>query len=159
MADIKSKLAAVKEAQLEGGGSFAFFNANVETLLPSLDAGAAGFSGISANFYPHLHAWLCAAAGANGGDVAKRKREREAMERVQDFLSLAEATVCVAYPHSAKTYLGLNYGQLTLGAGCRKPELAKVELAPHQREALQAMWRSLNDGVGCREERSLLIAS
>jgi len=151
--EMTAKLAAIKEAQSASGGSFAFFNANVETLLPSLDEGAAGFSGISANFYPHLHAWLCAAAAGAGGG-AKRKRAREDMERVQDFLSLAEATVCVSYPHSAKAYLGLNYAGLALNAGCRKPELVNAELPPHAREALRAMWRmqrALSKTVGAVE--------
>ena len=43
-----------------GGRSscFRFYNANVETLVSSMSVGGHGFSGISANFYPHLHAFV-----------------------------------------------------------------------------------------------------
>ena len=34
------------------------FNANAQTLLPSLELGAAGFSGVMANFHPDLYARL-----------------------------------------------------------------------------------------------------
>jgi len=147
-----------------GGGGFSVFNANVETLLPSLLAGAQGFSGISANFYPHLHSWLCEharllAAGAPERSEAGRYAPspldaadtvRALMQRVQDFLSLAEATVCVLYPHSAKAYLALYArqsqaagpgGREVVGKRCRNPAVAARALAPHQREALAAMMR------------------
>lgn len=58
---------------------FRFYNANVETLLESNKMGGAGFSGISANFYPWLHARLCS-ADATEDDKAK----------IQRFLSVAE---------------------------------------------------------------------
>ena len=35
------------------------FNANTTTLLDSLKGGAAGFSGVMANFHPDLYVWLC----------------------------------------------------------------------------------------------------
>ncbi len=35
------------------------FNANTQTLLLSLQAGAQGFSGIGANYFPNLYVWLC----------------------------------------------------------------------------------------------------
>lgn len=41
------------------GTPLRLFNANSTTLLESLQAGAAGFSGIMANFAPDLCAWLC----------------------------------------------------------------------------------------------------
>ena len=148
MDQIKQKLAAVASAP--NGTSFSFFNANVETLLPSLIAGAAGFSGISANFYPQLHAWLCAAAkqpSPPSGDTSP-------LQQVQDFLSLAEATVCVAYPHSAKVYVASGYPGMTLGTTCRKAGLVGVRLAPHQLCALSAMHRmqrALSQRLGITE--------
>ena len=61
----------------------------------------------------------------------------------QDFLSLAEATVCVAYPHSAKAYLVQYEGMAgKMRTGCRKAAVKGVVLAPHQREALAAMKRT-----------------
>lgn len=62
--EMRAKLARVAEAAgtAEGDSPFRFYNANVETLLASIRMGGHGFSGISANFYPHLHAYLCATA-------------------------------------------------------------------------------------------------
>ena len=146
---MQAKIGAVREAEAEAGtGGFAFFNANVETLLPSLLAGAAGFSGISANFYPHLHVFLCEQARRLGTDAAARPRSD--LEAVQDFLSLAEATVCVHYPLSAKSYLRLVYASeaaadappMLLRPGCRKAALKGLALEPFQCEALLAMGRT-----------------
>ena len=41
------------------GTNLQLFNANSATLLDSLQHGAAGFSGVMANFHPKLYAWLC----------------------------------------------------------------------------------------------------
>ena len=43
--------------QLNGSGC-KLFNANIQTLLYSLKKGAAGYSGIMANFHPNLIVWL-----------------------------------------------------------------------------------------------------
>ena len=173
MEAIRAKLDAIGK-----GTPFKFYNANVETLLPSLRAGAHGFSGIGANFYPHLHAWLCHAA-ANAPPSPAKKRPRStgndvcvAMERVQDFLALAEGTVVIRYPQSAKEYLK----EWASGAGgpaaatdptapppvldpaCRhKPDgTAMGAYAPmleHQHVALGAMWRmqhELSEALGIK---------
>ena len=90
-----------------------------DAVMPcSLQAGAAGFSGISANFYPHLLSFLCRnGKGSKCLVVASRVQARSHRAPTaqcshscstplpptplsapsQDFLSLAEATVCVAY--------------------------------------------------------------
>jgi len=124
LAQIRAKLDAAV------GSRFRIFNANVETLLPSLEAGCAGFCGISANFYPHLHAWLCL--------HWENPALADCARRIQDFLSLAEAAVCVNYPRSAKAYLRSTYG-LEATERCRVPRPAFL---PHQYEALAAMARS-----------------
>ena len=41
------------------GSTLSLFNANTQTLLLSLQAGACGFSGIGANYFPELYVWLC----------------------------------------------------------------------------------------------------
>ena len=51
---IRRKLKAVEGSPLK------IFNANSATILPSLRAGCAGFSGVMANFHPELYADLCA---------------------------------------------------------------------------------------------------
>lgn len=141
MEAIQAKLKAV-------AAPFKFYNANVETLLPSLRAGGHGFSGISANFYPHLHAWLCKAAIAEAEDRAGGGSEHAAsLQRVQDFLSLAEATVCVNYPASAKLYLAETpaFGRAAMTTKCRKKyDGTAADASPfleHHRIALQAMYR------------------
>lgn len=82
LAPMAAKLAAVREVD----SPFRLYNANVETLLPCLAQGWHGFSGISANFYPHMHAFLCA-KGSGGADLGA---DAEACAAVQDFLTLAE---------------------------------------------------------------------
>ena len=99
---MRTTLNAIHEIQ---STPFRFYNANVETLLDSLLDGGHGFSGISANFYPRLHVWLIKNVVTNNIAGRRDKQEQLMIEKVQDFLSLAEATVCVNYPASAKNYL------------------------------------------------------
>ena len=71
---------------------FRWYNGNVTTLLHSLKAGSDGYGGVSANFYPWMHAWLC----------ANFDKEPEKAVKVQRFLTVAEALVKTKYPASAK---------------------------------------------------------
>ncbi len=82
--------------QLEGSG-IKLYNANGQTLLHSLKHGAAGYSGIMANFYPALLVWL----------TEHFETEPEKAEILSDFLSMAAFTESPAYPCTAKYYLGL----------------------------------------------------
>ena len=77
------------------GSRLKVFNANTPTLLGSLRAGCAGYSGIAANYVPHLYVWLCAHFAT----------EPERAERLQRFLSVADATFHHSYPARAKRYL------------------------------------------------------
>jgi hypothetical protein len=105
VAELRAAEGAKPESEQRAGVlHFRFYNANAATLLMSLVAGGDGFSGISANMYPFLLAYVVraffadgAAGGAAGGAVA----------RVQRFLSMVENTVCDRYPTSAKKYLQL----------------------------------------------------
>lgn len=81
-------------AQLEGS-TLRLFNANTSTLLDSLRAGAAGFSGVMANFHPELYVWLC----------ANYAQEPEKAEVLQAFLTLASQLEKQHYPVNAKAYL------------------------------------------------------
>ena len=54
LATIKDRLKVLEGTELK------LYNANVSTLLDSVRAGAAGFSGVMASFHPELYAWLLA---------------------------------------------------------------------------------------------------
>ena len=89
---IKAKIAAMADSTLR------FYNAQTATLLPSLQAGGHGFSGVGANTLPHLYAWLCQNFTA----------EPELSNELQAFLTDSYFTLSTHYPHSTKTYLGLH---------------------------------------------------
>jgi 4-hydroxy-tetrahydrodipicolinate synthase len=86
---IIAKLAAVRGTKLR------WFNANCPTLLPSLRAGADGYCGIAANFFPELYVWLCQHTASHP----------EAAQRLQHFLSVADMAVRHKYPTAAKVFL------------------------------------------------------
>lgn len=77
------------------GSQLSLFNANTSTLLDSLRAGAAGFSGVMANFHPELYVWLC----------ANYAKEPEKAELLQAFLTMASQVEKQLYPVNAKAYL------------------------------------------------------
>jgi len=80
------------------GTEFKIMNANTQTLLESLRAGGAGYSGIMANFHPKLYAWLC----------ANFRKEPEKAELVQAVLGTFGFTENgQPYPLTAKYNLTL----------------------------------------------------
>ncbi len=89
-------LLASRLHQLEGSG-IQLYNANLQTLLHSMRHGAAGYSGIMANFYPALLVWL----------TEQFEKEPEKAEMLSDILSMTAFTESPAYPCTAKYYLGL----------------------------------------------------
>ncbi|MBQ3004481.1 MAG: dihydrodipicolinate synthase family protein [Clostridia bacterium] len=104
--DIKAKLAAVEGTQLK------IYNANAATLLETLREGAAGFSGVMANFHPEIYVWLCKHFAENP----------EKADLVQSFLGFASLTECQQYPVNAKYYLGtlegLDFGYSSRARDC-----------------------------------------
>ena len=92
----------------------------------------------------------------------KRKLRDEHMQKVQDFLSLAEATVCVGYPRALRpTCAALpEVGRSSPSAAQRAPtaslrERAEGYFLEHQRVALAAMYRMQRDL--CAEVRTLRL--
>lgn len=85
---IKRRIALIKDSQLH------IANANGQTLLASLQAGAHGYSGIMTNFHPELYVWLC----------DNWRQEPEKAEIVSDYLSTASLVECLDYPICAKDY-------------------------------------------------------
>lgn len=78
---------------LLAGTRLALYNANTATLLESLRAGAAGYSGIMANIHPELYKKLCQAP--DGPDA----------ELLQAALTMCALIERQCYPVNAKYYL------------------------------------------------------
>jgi len=90
---IRHRLALIKGSRLH------IANANGQTLLASLQAGAHGYSGVMTNFHPELYVWLC-----DNWDTAP-----ESAQAVSDYLSAASLLEYLDYPICAKDY------QLSIG--------------------------------------------
>ena len=73
MENIREKLRIAK------GSKFKVFNANAATLLDSLKAGCAGYSGVMTNFHPDLYTWLC----------SHWQDQPELAGGIQDYIGLA----------------------------------------------------------------------
>lgn len=74
---------------------FGLYNANTATLLDSLRAGAAGFSGVMANFHPDLYDWILR-------NWRQKPQECTLLQQVLTTCSLIENQL---YPVCAKTHL------------------------------------------------------
>ena len=91
--NIKDKLEVCRGTNLK------VYNANTATLLESLMAGAAGYSGVMANMQAKLYEKLC------------RDYEKEDLEKLSDELTICALIERQVYPVNAKYYLqqeGLN---------------------------------------------------
>jgi len=77
------------------GTPMRLLNANGQTLLETLQSGAAGYCGVMANFHPELYVWLC----------RHFHEEPELAQIVQGFLGTAAYTESLAYPVTAKYHL------------------------------------------------------
>lgn len=81
---------------LEGTG-IKLFNANTATLIESLNAGAAGYSGVMANFHPALYVKLWSIF----------RNEASASDTLASFLTMASFIEKQNYPDNAKYHLVL----------------------------------------------------
>lgn len=97
-----------RRLELLRGGTLQIFNANTTTLLSSLARGAAGYSGIMANFHPDLYVLLCRQVRDAPGPAAA----------IQSLLDVAAVCGHQNYPLSAKYYLGVKEG-LNIGLHTR----------------------------------------
>ncbi len=115
---IKNRLNVLK------GSNFKLLNANCQTLLESLKAGAQGYCGIMDNFHPALYSWL-----VNNYDSPEA-------EKVQALLgSLGFTEVGLPYPLSAKYHMTLNGMETVNLARNRKQE----ELTPYVKDCVAQM--------------------
>ena len=83
-----------RRVELARGSRLHIANANGQTLLPSLQAGAHGYSGVMTNFHPELYVWLC----------DNWQKEPEKVEVVAAYLSTASLVEYLDYPICAKDY-------------------------------------------------------
>ncbi|SCM76513.1 Dihydrodipicolinate synthetase [uncultured Pleomorphomonas sp.] len=83
-----------RRAEIANGSRLNIANANAQTLLDSLRAGAAGYSGVMANFHPDLYVWLC----------DNWQSEPEKAEKLSLYLSTAALVESLDYPVCAKDY-------------------------------------------------------
>lgn len=103
MSNIRRKLALLQ------GSKMKLFNANTSTLLESLRAGAAGFSGVMANYHPELYVWLC----------RNWEKHPEMAGHLQGILTMCSLLELKNYPASAKYYLHKERG-LSIAPNTRK---------------------------------------
>ena len=96
MKDTCCDLATLKRrAAILSGTPMRRYNANIATLLDSLRAGCAGFSGVMANFHPDLFAWL----------LENYERYPAEAERLQAALTMCALIERQCYPVNAKYHL------------------------------------------------------
>lgn len=119
IAQIKEKLAVVSGTNLK------LYNANTSTLLESLKAGAAGYSGVMANFQPRLYAWLCGNTSAPEA------------EKLSDELTICSLIERQLYPVNAKYHLSLE--GLDVTTECRVK--SDAGLTPTFREEVRMLHR------------------
>lgn len=109
------------------GTNLMLFNANAQTLLPSLKSGAAGYCGVMANFHPELYVWL----------TKNWQKQPELAEEAADFLSLAAFTESLAYPCTAKYFHREHGVPMSLYARSRD----QAGLTPYHRMCVEQMTR------------------
>lgn len=93
-------------------GRIKLYNANAATLLGSLRAGAAGYSGVMGNYHPELYSQLC----------RDWRVDSDRAEQLQAFLGVTSVMEARAYPVSAKYHLQLEGVPLSLRTRTR-PEM------------------------------------
>jgi 4-hydroxy-tetrahydrodipicolinate synthase len=106
---IRAKLAAIRGTRL------GLYNAHTPTLLPSLQAGAAGSSPIAGNYYASLYSWLCDHYADHPELAAELQAALTEMERIATN----------KYPAAAKRYLSRLGVPIT--SFCRAPAASLVE--------------------------------
>ena len=132
--DTSCNLENIREKiRIASGSSFKLFNANAATLLESLRAGAAGYSGVMANFHPDLYVRL----------VEGHRRNSKEAERLQAFLGLASVIERQYYPVNAKYALSLEGLPVTAASRTRDPNglTGAMKLEVEQMVAVAARFR------------------
>ena len=104
------------------GSCLEIFNANAQTLLPTLKNGCAGYCGVMANFHPELYVKLLNA------DYYSREASL-----LQDYLGLAATAESLTYPCCAKDFLCRHRG-IAMETYARSAD--EDNYTPYQRECI-----------------------
>lgn len=111
-----------EKLKLLKGSNMKLFNANTSTLIESLKMGAAGYSGVMANFQMKLYSWL----------VENWDKKPEAAQEVQNILTVCSFIELKNYPANAKCYLNMDGVTMceTARKGSQQPQndMEKLEL-------------------------------
>ena len=128
---IRERLAAVEETGLK------LFNANAASFFDSYQHGAAGYSGVMANFHPDLYGWVINHALA----------DTEAARLVADLLTVFAMIEMRLYPISAKYHMNLE--GIPIGLYSRSNDCSRfVENARVEVDSLFSVERDLRHRLG-----------
>ncbi len=120
----------IERLEILKGSNIKLFNANEQTLLHSLKYGAAGYSGIMANFHPDLLTWL----------YNHYETDKEKAQILSDALSMSAFTEGPAYPCTAKYYLEMEGITMEVDARSSNPE----NLTSYQKLVMHQLYRQNN---------------
>ncbi|MEO8405095.1 MAG: dihydrodipicolinate synthase family protein [Chitinophagaceae bacterium] len=121
--NVKAKLEVAK-----GNTKLEFYDAHTPNAMYSLQMGAKGMSAISGNFYPEILVWMC----NNANDQSKQKE----VAWLQEELTKVDPLIHIAYPMSAKYFLGER------GLPVRMISRSHIlQLTPNQKEVLDDIHR------------------
>ncbi len=112
-----------RRVELCRGSRLEIFNANAQTLLSSLRAGASGYCGVMANFHPELYVQLFHAL----------PRESARASLLQDYLGLAAMAEGWTYPCCAKDYLN-RFEHISMETAARSADEGLY--TPYQRDCV-----------------------
>ena len=120
------KMMIRERLEITKGSSLALMNANAQTLLDSLQHGAAGYSSVMSNFHPELYVWLC----------ENYEKQPEKAKEIQEFLGTVAFTEAgLPYPLSAKYNMCLEGIPTENISRVRKSE----ELTDYARDCVEQM--------------------
>lgn len=122
-----------RRMEILAGSGVGLYNANGQTLLETLKAGADGYCGIMCNFHPELYVWLC----------KNFKKYPEEAEMVAAVLSTCACTESPAYPVTAKYHM-TRYEDISMSLYSRAS--ARANLTNYQKLCVDQMKR-LTDEV------------
>ncbi len=120
---LRDKIEAVRDSSLK------VFNANSATLLESLKLGAAGFSGVMANFHPELYVWL----------TSNWRTSPDQATRTQWIATLGALIELQYYPINAKYSMQL----AGLPVGLHTRVKSADNFLPHQRLEVEQLYQAV----------------